>query len=189
MSTLLKLSFHCRGMLNKTCSLFKIIRLRLRGMEMPLNSSLAVRTIITWPHKVKIGKNCNIEHNVYFKHDGPYTPGRSIIIGDHVFIGSFCEFNIRKKITVGDNTLIASGCRFIDHDHGLDAARLIRIQEGLEQEIIIGEDVWIGANAVVLKGVNIGDGAVVAAGSVVTKSIPPYEIWGGVPAKKIRNRV
>jgi acetyltransferase-like isoleucine patch superfamily enzyme len=57
-----------------------------------------------------------------------------------------------------------------------------------QKKIIIGENVWLGCNVAVLKGANIGDGAVVAAGAVVTKSIPPYEIWGGVPAKKIGER-
>jgi acetyltransferase-like isoleucine patch superfamily enzyme len=65
---------------------------------------------------------------------------------------------------------------------------LMRLQRSIEKPIIIGNDVWIGANAVILKGVEIGDGAVVAAGAVVNKPIAAYEIWGGVPAKKIGQR-
>ena len=60
--------------------------------------------------------------------------------------------------------------------------------DGGEDAIILEDDVWIGVNAVVLKGVTIGRGAIVAAGSVVTKSIGAYEIWAGVPARKIRVR-
>ena len=56
------------------------------------------------------------------------------------------------------------------------------------KQTIIGNDVWIGANATILDGISIGDGAIVGAGAVVTKDIPPYEIWGGVPAKKIKSR-
>lgn len=93
-----------------------------------------------------------------------------------------------KKISIGDNTLIASGSQFIDHDHGIDKNQLMRFQYGPEAEINIEEDVWIGANVIVLKGVSIGKGAVIAAGAVVNKSIPSYEIWGGVPAKKIGER-
>ena len=55
-------------------------------------------------------------------------------------------------------------------------------------QIIIGNDVWIGSNVLILGGCEIGDGAIIAAGSVVTMSVPPYQIWGGVPAKFIRNR-
>ena len=56
------------------------------------------------------------------------------------------------------------------------------------QKVKIGKDVWIGANAIVLKGITIGNGAILGAGSVVTKDIPPYEIWAGVPAKFIKER-
>lgn len=61
-------------------------------------------------------------------------------------------------------------------------------QDGPEVPICIGNDVWIGASVIVLKGVSIADGAIVAAGSVVTKSIGTNEIWGGVPAKQISER-
>jgi acetyltransferase-like isoleucine patch superfamily enzyme len=160
----------------------------LTGLKAGNYIYLPQTTRITWPHKVTIGKNCTIEHNVVFKHDGPYTAGKSILIGNNVFIGNSCEFNIRKKITIADNTLIASGCKFIDHDHGIDKADLIRNQNGPELEIEIGEDVWLGVNVVVLKGVKIGNGAIIAANALVNKSVAPYEIWAGVPAKKIGER-
>lgn len=57
-----------------------------------------------------------------------------------------------------------------------------------DYQIKIGNDVWIGSHVMIMAGVSIGDGAIVAAGAVVTKSIPPYQIWGGVPAKFIKNR-
>lgn len=58
-------------------------------------------------------------------------------------------------------------------------------QPGRKEPIVIVADVWIGANAVILRGVTIGRGAIVAAGAVVTRSVPEFEIWGGVPAKKL----
>jgi acetyltransferase-like isoleucine patch superfamily enzyme len=129
-----------------------------------------------------------LEHHIYFYHDGIWSAGHSIEIGDNVFVGAGCEFNINEKVTIGNNSLIASGCRFIDHDHGIQKDSLNEFQEAIKKEIIIDSYVWLGCNVAVLKGVNIGDGAVVAAGAVVTKSIPPCEIWGGVPAKKIGER-
>lgn len=182
--------------------LFSITIFKIRGIK-PLNvvytsllklfglyskTNLPFSTKITWPHKLSVGMHNRIEHHVFFKHDGPYSKEKSIIIGNNVFIGSYCEFNIRKRIVIKDNSLIASGCRFIDHDHGIEKKELMRTQQGPEFEIIVEEDVWIGANVVVLKGVHIAKGAIVAAGAVVTKSIPSYEIWGGVPAKKIGER-
>ncbi|MVN22237.1 acyltransferase [Mucilaginibacter sp. HMF7410] len=143
---------------------------------------------VTWPHQVEIGKNCKLEQHIYFKYDNPWLPGPSIIIGDTVFIGNGCEFNITEGITVGNDCLIASGCRFIDHDHGININKLMHSQVGTRAAITIGNDVWLGCNVVVLKGAVIGTGAVVAAGAVVTKPIPAYEIWGGVPAKKIGER-
>ena len=84
--------------------------------------------------------------------------------------------------------MIASGVRFIDHNHGIGAGSLIREQRGAEAAIEIGRDCWIGVNAVILKGVKINDGAIIGAGSVVTKSVPSLEIWAGVPAKRIGSR-
>jgi acetyltransferase-like isoleucine patch superfamily enzyme len=144
---------------------------------------------VTWPHQVALGYHCRLESGIIFKFDGIWKPGPSIQIADEVFIGSGCEFNIRKGIQIGHHALIASGCRFIDHDHGTALGTLMVKQHGPEKEITIGNDVWLGCNVVVLKGVKIDDGAVVAAGAVVTKSIPAYEIWGGVPAKKIGQRL
>ena len=141
-----------------------------------------------WPHQINIGNKVHIENNVVLKFDGFFQNGQAIIIGSDVFIGTVTEFNIKYGITLGNHCLIASGCRFIDHDHGMERGRLMKEQPCPGEPIIIGNDVWIGANAVVLKGVHIGDGAIVAAGAVVTKSIPPYEIWGGVPAKKLGTR-
>ena len=85
---------------------------------------------------------------------------------------------------IGNNCLIASGARFADHDYGLSLESLMRNQSCHSASILLGNNVWIGANVVVLKGVKIESGSVVVAGAVVTKSIPSNEIWRGVPAKK-----
>jgi acetyltransferase-like isoleucine patch superfamily enzyme len=92
-------------------------------------------------------------------------------------------------LTIGDDTLIASGVKIIDHDHGKSSGSLISQQQAVESPISIGRDVWIGVNAVLLKGVAIGDGAIIGAGSVVTRSVPAGEIWCGIPARKTGVRV
>lgn len=159
----------------------------MAGMEVGRKTHLPpIRT--TFPNQVSIGYNCILEHNIYFKYDGIWAKGKSIIIEDFVFIGQACEFNISLKLIIGKYSNIASGCKFIDHDHGIRAGKMIGPQEPVKKEIILGEDVWLGCNVIVLKGVNIGAGAVVAAGAVVNKSIPANEIWGGIPAKKIGER-
>ena len=165
-------------------SLFRKCWFSLLGMQVG-KGTLLPRLYITWPHKITIGKDCKLEQNIYFKFDGIWSPGIAIEIKDNVFIGSSCEFNIRSQVIIGNDSLIASGCRFIDHDHGIKHDKLMRLQEGIEKKIIIGTNVWLGCNVIVLKGVKIGDGAIVGAGAVVTKTIPPNEIWGGIPARKI----
>jgi len=181
------ISFKLVFYFNNLCSTARIFFLDLRGASISYKTSLS-KVLISWPHKLEIKDHCIIESLVSFKHDGPYTKGKSILIGNHVFIGTGVEFNIKEKITIGDDTLIGAGSRFIDHDHGLETSMLMRLQDCPTAAINIANNVWIGANVVILKGVNVATGAVIAAGAVVNKSIPPNEIWGGVPAKKIGKR-
>ena len=144
---------------------------------------------MSWPHQVSIGRGCVLEPDIFFKFDGVWEPGPSIRIHDGVFIGRGCEFNIRRSISVADDCLIASGCKFIDHDHAMTINELpMNKQPCPDAPIALEEDVWLGVNVVVLKGVTIGRGAVIGAGAVVTKSVPPYEIWAGIPAHKIGER-
>ncbi|MBS1745640.1 MAG: acyltransferase [Bacteroidetes bacterium] len=173
--------------LNGIASMLRTFMFSLAGMRTGSGTRLP-KIYITWPHQVQIGAHCKLEHNISLKFDGIYCPGPSIIIGDNNFIGNNCEFNIRQSIHIGNNNLIASGCRFVDHDHGLDTGSLMKDQPCVEAAIVIGDDVWIGANAVILKGVTIENGAVIAAGAVVKQSIPVNEIWAGIPAKKIATR-
>lgn len=173
--------------LKKLGSAVRKLKYSIQGMKVGSGTELP-KIYVTWPHQVSIGNNCLLEDNIYFKYDGIWSPGPVINIGQSVFIGSGCEFNITKGLSIGANSLIASGSRFIDHNHGMEPGQLMRSQKGDEKAIVVGEDVWIGCNVVVLKGVTIAAGAVIAAGSVVTKSVPANEIWAGIPAKKIGNR-
>lgn len=158
---------------------------KLLGMKVG-RGTLLPRIHVTWPHQVSLGARCIIEHDIHFKFDGPWRPGPSIVVGDGAFIGTGCEFNCHEGIVIGKLSMIAAGCRFVDTDHGFsDRSLPMMHQQTARAPIRIEDDVWVGANAVILKGVTIGRGAIVGAGAVVTKSIPECEIWGGVPAKKI----
>ena len=155
-----------------------------------INSSTRIPKLsINWPHQLSIGDNCTLEDHLIFKYDSVWKKGPNIHIGNNVFIGNNTEFNISSKILIADDCLIASNCTFIDHNHGLSESKVpIRLQQTKSRPITIDENVWIGANSTILIGVSIGKGAVIGAGSVVTKNIPPNEIWAGVPAKLIRKR-
>jgi len=160
---------------------------RFRGVSIG-RGTFPGKMTVNWPHQLCIGIETILEDHLIFKYDGIEAPGPSIRIGNKIFLGNHCEFNISRGITLSDHCLIASGCKFIDHDHSMDTGHPIGVNPGPESEIIIGPNVWLGVNVVVLKGVIIGEGSVVGAGAVVTRSIPPFEIWIGIPARKIGSR-
>ena len=163
--------------------------LTAQGCEIGKGTQLPSSLLINWPNQLSIGENCVIQNGVSFDYCyGVPLPGPNIRIGDRTFVGRFCEYNVTSSITIGDNCLIGSGCKFIDHDHGIHLGQPMRTQEGPAAAIVIEDDVWLGVNVVVLKGVKIGRGAVVAAGAVVNRSIPHSEIWGGVPARFLGSR-
>jgi serine acetyltransferase len=181
--------FRVRSWTCRATAIFRTLWWRLLGLRVGAGTLLP-RVYITWPHQVVLGAHCTVEQDAFFKYDGIWAPGPRLVIGDHVFVGAGCEFDFKRGITIGSHCLIASGCYFIDHDHQ-SARRDMPMgtqTDGPEAPITLESDVWIGANVVLLKGVTIGRGAIVAAGAVVRHSIPPYEIWGGVPAKKIGER-
>jgi acetyltransferase-like isoleucine patch superfamily enzyme len=181
--------FRLRGLFARAAAVLRTAWWRFLVMRIGAGTYLP-KIFVTWPHQVSLGRNCTLEHGTYFKFDGIWQPGPSLVIGDNVFIGTGCEFNFRRKIDIGPYCLIAAGCRFIDHDHG-HARREIPMTkqtDGGEGAIELEEDVWLGANVVVLKGVRIARGAIIAAGAIVTTDVAQFEIWGGVPARKLGER-
>ena len=180
--------FRVRSWMGTAVRLCRWICWRARGVSFG-KSTLPGRMTVNWPHQLSLGSGCLLEDDLIFKYDGIYAPGPTIRIGNGVFLGNHCEFNIRQGITISDHCLIASGCKFIDHDHSMATGRPIGEEAGAEAKIMLGTNVWLGVNVVVLKGVTIGEGAVVGAGAVVTRSIPTFEIWAGIPARKTGSRL
>lgn len=153
-------------------------------------------------HSIIIGKDNLLACKLVFESD----QGK-IIIGNKCFINSGTQIISRTSITLGDYVTIAWNVTIYDHDsHSLDHKRrrqdihqqLIDYSNGdviknkdwesvNSKPIVIGDDVWIGMNAIILKGVIIGKGAIVAAGSVVTKNVEPFTLVGGNPAVFIKN--
>ena len=110
--------------------------------------------------------------------------GKNIHIGKHVFINMGCKFQDQGGIFIGDGVLIGHNVVLTTLNHAMQPERR---SDMLPAPIHIGKRVWIGSNATVLPGVTIGDGAVVAAGAVVTRYVPANTVVGGVPAKVIRH--
>ena len=131
----------------------------------------------------------------HFDPSGEYSY-ENIFCGDHVSLGRRPTLiATRSKIIIGNHVLFSSEVEIRAGNHRTDIVdRFIdSITEAEkrpedDRDVVIGDDVWIGVRAIILNGVTIGRGAVVAAGAVVTKDVPPYAIVGGVPARLIRYR-
>ena len=132
------------------------------------------------PGNVSLGKNVIIKEGSRIC---PTNSDAKIKIGDWTTVGHQSFLFATDEIEIGANCLIAPFCYLVDANHGIHKELLIREQPMSAKKITLGDDVWLGTSCVVLKGVSIGDGAVVSAGTVVVKDIPPYAIVSGNPAE------
>lgn len=115
--------------------------------------------------------------------------GGIITIGNNFFANYNCFIYAESKsISIGNDCLLGPDVLIINSNHGILNGQLIRDQPSISDDITIGNDVWIGAKSTILAGVNIGDGAVIAASSVVTKDVQPNSIYGGIPARFMKER-
>lgn len=131
-----------------------------------------------------VGDNVKIYPGVQFFGDGVIRIGNNVSIGNNTML-----FSSRNAgITIGDNTHIAAQGYIVDMNHGIVKGTLIQEQKNVAEEIVIGSDVWLGANVTVLKGVHMENGAVIGAKSLVNKNISENAIAVGIPAKVIGER-
>jgi acetyltransferase-like isoleucine patch superfamily enzyme len=135
------------------------------------------------PMRIRMGEQCAIFEGAYLT--GPGT----LMMDDRSSIGVYTAIACRDRIEIGRDTMIAGYCFILDVDHEFGDLETPIREQGLDiRPVRIGNDVWIGAHCVVLRGVTIGDGAVVAANSVVTSDVPPYTVVAGSPSRVITTR-
>lgn len=144
----------------------------------------------------QLGKKSAIGPNAIIKNCPHFTLGKGSAIGANCDI----DGNFIASVEIGNFCMIASNVQIIatNHNHKRKSAYVFhsyfknKINRNssytTKGDIKIGHDVWIGRNVIIMSGINIGNGAIIGAGSVVTKDVEPFSIYGGVPAKKIRNR-
>lgn len=137
-----------------------------------------IRKKILQLSKMKIGKDSFIMKKNYF-----ISPSR-LTIGKYTHINRGCTLDCRGYINIGNNVSISHGVSIFTGSHNKNSPSFHEI----DLPVNINDYVWIGANATILQNINIGTGAIICAGAVVTKDIEDYAIYGGVPAKKIGNR-
>lgn len=152
-----------------------LFKLNLTSAVIPFHS---VRKFIFRIFGVKIGKNSFIHMRTRFFNPAGITIGNGTIVGDACFLDG------RAPLKIGDNVDIATGVMIYNSEHDVHSQDFKPIEESVE----IGDYVFIGPRAIILPGVKIGKGAIVAAGAVVTSSVKDFEIVGGVPAKVIGER-
>ena len=140
-----------------------------------------------FPFLLVLGKNASIEVDRYFD---IYSGGK-IYVNDNAHLwlgGGYINHNINisvfKKVTIGAECAIGENVVIRDSDN-----HIINGNEDISKPIVIGDHVWIGSNVTILKGVSIGDGSVVAAGSIVINDVPAGSLVGGVPARILKEEI
>jgi acetyltransferase-like isoleucine patch superfamily enzyme len=178
------------------------MQLRLRGCK-KIGKGLRVKGVIhiftRRNNSIEIGDNVTIVSRFRSNPVGIMNPcvldtlmGGRIKIGNHVGMSGVILAS-RSSITIGDYTQLGGNVRIFDHNyHSLNPENRrngrLDSQDVRTAPVVIGSDVFVGTNAMILKGATIGDRAIIAAGSVVMTDVPADEIWGGNPAACIRGR-
>ena len=141
--------------------------------------------IMRYPENIFIGNNVVIKEGAKIC---TCNENAKIHIGDNTTIGYHTFIFASESITIGNDCLVAPFVYIVDSDHSIEKNALINEQSNINMPIDIKSDVWLAAGAKILKGVTIEHGGVVAAGAVLSSNIAPYQIFGGIPAKKISER-
>ncbi len=129
-----------------------------------------------------IGDNCDIESTLIFHNCMDFS---NLIIGNNVHIGKNCFFDLRDRIIIEDNVVISMQTTIITH-HDMSKSELSNLYPAKSEAVLIKKNTYIGARSIILMGVTLSEGSFVAAGSVLTNDVPPYNMVGGVPAKFIK---
>lgn len=126
------------------------------------------------------GENVNIEKNAQFSSD--VSLGNNSGIGIDAFVAA--------DVIIGNDVMMGPQCLIYTSNHRTDDLTVPMWKQGFTKpkQVIIEDDVWIGARVIILPGVHIGKGSVIGAGSIVTNDVPPYSIVGGNPAKVLKSR-
>jgi acetyltransferase-like isoleucine patch superfamily enzyme len=137
---------------------------------------------------IQLGQHASVHMGAYVEFYGPSEIRRiGVSIGRNSRIGRNCSIDARSPLTIGDNVSVSPEVIILAGTHDVNDPRFAPSPVG-PWAVAIGDYVWIGTRAMILPGVTVGRGAVVAAGSVVTKDVPPLTIVAGVPARPIGNR-
>ncbi len=162
----------------------RAIWLQASGVKCGQGVRVGAGSRLEGPGSFAFGDRVHLECDVYLK---CVSRGAALDVGRRTFLGNGVEFDLALPCIVGDDVLIAPRVFVTDH-HRVEGTGLIPELGVEEAPVLIEPGAWVGAHAVILKGVRIGQGAVVGAGAVVTRSVANFEVVAGVPAKHVRWR-
>ena len=137
---------------------------------------------------ITLGDNIMLDRGVTLIVTHSATTQPRLTLGSNVYVNRNTVIDAHGTLSIGNECMIGASCYITDGNHGMQPHSSIGSQPMSIRPVTIGNDVWIGANSVVLPGVAIGDGAVIGAGSTVTKDVAAHTIVAGSPARFIRNR-
>ncbi len=137
---------------------------------------------------IHLGDHVALDKYVVLLSSGPRKAEPRIVVGAGTYVNRFTMIDASDRVTIGERCMIGPHCYITDHDHGFRPGLPVAEQPLASRPVRLGNDVWLGAGCIILKGVEIGDGAIVAAGSVVTKAVAPQAKVAGVPARVIGTR-
>lgn len=172
---------------------------------MSLLSRLTVHCFKLWNHQLEVGRNVKIDPRAFIARGGRVILGENAVIragamllpssgfiqiGNRSSINHYTIINGEGGVKIGHSVMVAAFVSMFAANHNFGDPHVPMLEQGTSTKggIQIEDDVWIGTHAVILDGVSIGKGSVIAAGSVVTKDVPAYSVVMGVPAKVVRSR-
>jgi acetyltransferase-like isoleucine patch superfamily enzyme len=166
---------------------FRWLWQKMRGVNIsPTVCLFSSVSLLRFPRRISLSANVVIKSGA---HLCPCRIDAQIAVGARTTIGFQTFVYASQAIEIGEDCMIAPFVYIVDSDHGVLAAMPMNQQPNQTKPIRIGNDVWIGAHAVILAGSTICDGAIVAAGAVVRGYVGPGSIYGGVPARKLGERI
>lgn len=140
---------------------------------------------------IVLGDNVSIHRNTIIECTGVIRElGEGLVIGNNVGIAQNCFIQVRGFVSIGSNVMFGPNVSIFSENHGFENTEVPMIKQAtIRKGVVIEDDVWLGTQSVILDGVTIGKGSIVAAGAIVNISVPPYSIVAGVPAKIIKSRI
>jgi acetyltransferase-like isoleucine patch superfamily enzyme len=177
-----------RAAIRRARALANYLRWRPRFQAFGFGSIIESPHLLTNPRFISIGRGVQIRHGARIEALESTSREPSLAIGDGTSIHMHFHCGAAVRVEIGRNVLIAGRVYITDHDHLFEDPAEPAVHNGklLASPTIIENDCWLGEGAIVLKGVRVGAGSVIAAGSVVTRDVPAYTIVAGVPARPLR---